>query len=364
MFGSRMLEHGAARARRHAAVQVRRQPHPDHGSRTRSPAPTLTRVALRLPRLLGRRAARDPVRAQRRRIQLRHPDHPAAASRRGKRIVEVPIPTYYGDEICYVNGLGYARDVTRDVAALPRPQDGVRLGRDGVRSRSDYELKESGGHLPRAAARLAGAARLGTRTRPRVAATVRWPSCWPIRVTWSPASTCPHERRQGKRLEAFHQADLDHGLPPKWTARSTSWCAPTCSSTCVNPVDLLDQLAARASRPAGVILASVPNFGHWYPRVRVATGPVRLRPARHPRPRPHPLLHRGAASSAWSPSTNTWLCATSATGLPIEIIDRGAGDEAPSRSGLRSAVARVDHLAVAVAPSLFAYQMLYELRHA
>ena len=33
----------------------------------------------------------------------------------GRRIVEVPIPTYYGDEICYVNGLKYARDVARDV---------------------------------------------------------------------------------------------------------------------------------------------------------------------------------------------------------------------------------------------------------
>ncbi len=29
----------------------------------------------------------------------------------GFRIVERPIPTYYGDEICYVNGLGYALDV-------------------------------------------------------------------------------------------------------------------------------------------------------------------------------------------------------------------------------------------------------------
>ena len=27
---------------------------------------------------------------------------------RGKRIVEVPIPTYYGDELCHVNGLSYA----------------------------------------------------------------------------------------------------------------------------------------------------------------------------------------------------------------------------------------------------------------
>ena len=33
----------------------------------------------------------------------------------GGRIVEIPIPTYYGDEICYVNGMKYARDVVRDV---------------------------------------------------------------------------------------------------------------------------------------------------------------------------------------------------------------------------------------------------------
>jgi glycosyltransferase involved in cell wall biosynthesis len=33
----------------------------------------------------------------------------------GGRIEEVPIPTYYGDEICYVNGMRYARDVVRDV---------------------------------------------------------------------------------------------------------------------------------------------------------------------------------------------------------------------------------------------------------
>ena len=37
-------------------------------------------------------------------IQLLHARH---------RIVEVPIPTYYGDEICRVNGLKYAKDVMR-----------------------------------------------------------------------------------------------------------------------------------------------------------------------------------------------------------------------------------------------------------
>lgn len=33
----------------------------------------------------------------------------------GFRIKETPIPTYYGDEICYVNGMKYARDVMRSV---------------------------------------------------------------------------------------------------------------------------------------------------------------------------------------------------------------------------------------------------------
>ena len=35
--------------------------------------------------------------------------------RAGLRILELPIPTYYGDEICHVNGLKYAFDVTRSV---------------------------------------------------------------------------------------------------------------------------------------------------------------------------------------------------------------------------------------------------------
>src|SRR5579863_8306510 len=33
----------------------------------------------------------------------------------GYRIDEVPIPTYYGDELCYVDGLKYARQVARSV---------------------------------------------------------------------------------------------------------------------------------------------------------------------------------------------------------------------------------------------------------
>lgn len=40
-----------------------------------------------------------------------------ALRRLGKRIVEVPIPTYYGDEICYVEGIPYAWNCVRTTTA-------------------------------------------------------------------------------------------------------------------------------------------------------------------------------------------------------------------------------------------------------
>jgi len=42
--------------------------------------------------------------------------------RAGLRIKELPIPTYYGNEICHVNGLKYALDVVR-VTTISRAQD-------------------------------------------------------------------------------------------------------------------------------------------------------------------------------------------------------------------------------------------------
>jgi 2-polyprenyl-3-methyl-5-hydroxy-6-metoxy-1,4-benzoquinol methylase len=44
----------------------------------------------------------------------------------GFRIHEVPIPTYYGDEICYVNGLRYALDVAKAVRRYSQTKRSVR----------------------------------------------------------------------------------------------------------------------------------------------------------------------------------------------------------------------------------------------
>src|SRR5262249_164377 len=49
----------------------------------------------------------------------------------GKVITEVPIPTYYGDEICYVNGMRYAKDVVVDVARYGLRRRGCGAGAEG-----------------------------------------------------------------------------------------------------------------------------------------------------------------------------------------------------------------------------------------
>jgi glycosyltransferase involved in cell wall biosynthesis/SAM-dependent methyltransferase len=61
----------------------------------------------------------------------------------GKRIVEHPIPTYYGDEICRVNGLKYAKDVVK--ASLQASLQRTHLFYD---RRFDCAPVESGARYP------------------------------------------------------------------------------------------------------------------------------------------------------------------------------------------------------------------------
>jgi glycosyltransferase involved in cell wall biosynthesis len=62
--------------------------------------------------------------------------------RQDRRIIEVPIPTYYGDEICYVDGVPYAMNCLRTTALFalstrrwPRVPAALRLGQQPSASR-------------------------------------------------------------------------------------------------------------------------------------------------------------------------------------------------------------------------------------
>jgi 2-polyprenyl-3-methyl-5-hydroxy-6-metoxy-1,4-benzoquinol methylase len=61
----------------------------------------------------------------------------------GMRIKEVPIPTYYGGEICYVNGFKYAKDVYLAVRRYRRTLAGRQTAPEYAEFAPHYPLKES-----------------------------------------------------------------------------------------------------------------------------------------------------------------------------------------------------------------------------
>ncbi len=61
----------------------------------------------------------------------------------GFRITEVPIPTYYGNEICYVNGMRYAWDVTKAIRRYRACVKSIRKYPEFAEYWVHYPMKES-----------------------------------------------------------------------------------------------------------------------------------------------------------------------------------------------------------------------------
>src|SRR5262249_41982924 len=59
------------------------------------------------------------------------------------RIMEVPIPTYYGDEICYVNGMRYAWDVAKAVHRYNRTRRSLKCFPEFQEYFGHYPIKTS-----------------------------------------------------------------------------------------------------------------------------------------------------------------------------------------------------------------------------
>ena len=121
---------GGGAARRHAPVQVRRQPDPHPGGE-RAGRHLAVGVALGLPGLPGRLARPDPLRAELRRVRLRHRD-PDPADRVGAAHQRGADPHLLrGRDLLRERPALRSRRHARR-AALPGPQDGPRQRPDRV----------------------------------------------------------------------------------------------------------------------------------------------------------------------------------------------------------------------------------------
>ncbi|HEX8804754.1 MAG TPA: bifunctional glycosyltransferase/class I SAM-dependent methyltransferase [Acidimicrobiales bacterium] len=274
----------------------------------------------------------------------------------GKRIVEIPIPTFYGDEICYVDGMRYARLVTRDTLRYRAHKMGFGTG-DLAFASDGYEAKESD---------TSSHGRIVEWLRDRPPARVLDLGCGDGFVAQELRQVGHHvvgvdvSAAEGvkDKVDRFVQADLDAGLPPEVEGPFDVAVAADVLEHVRRPEQLLEELRGVLA-PGGVLVASIPNFAHWYPRLRVLSGRFDydrrgILDQTHLRFFTHRSFERLAREHGWR------VVRRGTTGLPLEVVERG-GDAGSGESGLRRAIRRIDATAVRARPSLFAYQLLYQL---
>lgn len=266
------------------------------------------------------------------------------------RIVEVPIPTYYGDEICYVNGIKYARDVVRDVVEFKLATKGFGM-LEWVPTPDEYAFKEGDGSSHAAMLAMLGELRpsrildlgcSGGLFAERARAVGH-------HVTGVDYIEIPGVR---ERTDHFLVVDLEAGLPEEVGGGYDVVVAGDVIEHLTRPMDVLKSIHG-VLRPGGELLLSVPNFGHWYPRLRVATGLFGydrrgILDNTHLRFFTRSTLRRTVRAAGFD------ILEETATGLPLGAI--GAGGSVPL-----NAVRRVDGRLARLRPTLFGYQHVMRL---
>jgi glycosyltransferase involved in cell wall biosynthesis len=270
-----------------------------------------------------------------------------------KKIVEVPIPTYYGNEICYVNGMGYAKDVVRDVLRYRVHKMGFGSGEMAFAD-DGYELKlmANSSHL-KLINWLSGVSPkrildLGCSTG-RLGESLRAEGHTVIGVDTEKLEGV------GKRLDGFVEADLNFGVPDEVGRDFDVIIGADVFEHVMDPEALLRQLKDFLS-PRGMVMASVPNVSHWYPRLRVVTGSFDYE-RRGVFDSGHLRFFTRKSFERMAERAGMRVRRCSNSGLPVEVTARGG----PSPSRLMKTIGAIDRIGLALSPNAFSYQFLFEL---
>jgi len=270
----------------------------------------------------------------------------------GHRIVEIPIPTFYGEEICYVNGMAYARDIVIHTVRFRLGERGFGEGQLGrIEGEYGYKLSANSSHG-------------------RVLALMDdRPPCRVLDVGCGPGWLAGELRRRGhhvtavdlvehpeirRRSDRFVQADLDQGLPEEIQGSYDVVLAADVLEHVRDPERLLRQITDCLADD-GVVLASVPNLSHWYPRGRIALGLFNY-DQRGILDRTHLRFFTRRSFLALARRCRLQPSVTCHAGLPFDVV-------APGQERVGGRIARaLDSLLIRAWPTLFVYQFVYELR--
>jgi glycosyltransferase involved in cell wall biosynthesis len=272
----------------------------------------------------------------------------------GKDVVEIPIPTYYGDEICYVNGMRYAKDVTLSVLRYKAFSLGLMscpwIGEAGKPAQR-YAAKTSPLSSHRRVARLvpAGARVLDVGAEGSYTQQLCEKGCEMVGLNdhaLAAEAAAPYAE--------FFVRDLDQqGLPgPQEAGRFD----------CIVLADVLEHLRRAPAvlsatkdllKPRGTIVASTGNVAHWSVRLSLLFGRFVYQP-RGILDESHVKLYTKRTFRKLLEGEGFRILRTKVTPIPFELF---AG-----RSRLAQAFWRFAEYAyypfARVYPSLFAYQFI------
>ncbi|CAN5544485.1 hypothetical protein BH10ACT2_BH10ACT2_23590 [soil metagenome] len=265
-------------------------------------------------------------------------------------IVEVPIPTYYGDEICRVNGLSYAKDVVVDTVRY-------RLGRTGFGTGRLGHVDEPYGFKPSPYSSHGRILQMLQGRPPMRVLDVGCGPGWLAKALTEAGHTVvgvdiAEADGAASRMSRFLVADLAHGLPDEVGGDFDLVIAADIVEHLADPASLLRDMAARV-RPQGSLVISVPNIGHWYPRFRIAAGRFDY-DQRGVLDATHLRFFTRRRFLRMAEEAGLERVAHRHTGLPLDAL--GVGD---SRV-ISGTVGRLDRLLVRGWPTMFAYQFVYE----
>jgi SAM-dependent methyltransferase len=160
------------------------------------------------------------------------------------------------------------------------------------------------------------------------------------------------------RVDTFVTADLNRGIPSEVGGDYDVVVAADVLEHVRNPDQLLAD-AQRRLRAGGAVVASVPNFAHWYPRMRVALGRFDY-DRRGILDRGHMRFFTRRSFERLVTEQGLTVRRSAPVGMPLEVVDRGRGAQGAPQPAV-DALQRIDSMTLAVRPTLFAYQFVYEL---
>jgi 2-polyprenyl-3-methyl-5-hydroxy-6-metoxy-1,4-benzoquinol methylase len=187
------------------------------------------------------------------------------------RILEVPIPTYYGTEICYVNGMKYARDVYRAVRDYKGTIHSNRKAPAFEEYFAHYPIKESRGSSHQVALEMVGSGQNVLDVGCGEGFFAEKLQARGNRVT---GVDFLNEPSQGAAMVAYTKRDLQQGLcaPAAWDGQFDRVLLLDVLEHMLQPAELLREVRPLLRPQSGQVVVSLPNVANISVRLMLLLG--------------------------------------------------------------------------------------------